>query len=51
MIIAICDDNRMDLEILKQYCKQYNPDYEVSLFDNGADLLEVFQEKILISYF
>lgn len=45
MKIAICDDNRIDLEILQQYCKKYNPGYEISLFDNGADLLETFQKK------
>lgn len=45
MKIAICDDNRIDLEILQQYCKKYNPDYEISLFDNGTDLLETFQKK------
>lgn len=45
MNIAICDDNNNDTEILYQHCKKYNPDYEISLFDNGAELLESFQKK------
>ena len=46
MKIAICDDNRDDLEILHQYCKKYNPDYEIFLFDSGTALLEAFKNEI-----
>ena len=45
MNIAICDDNNNDIKILYQHCKKYNPDYEISIFNNGVELLESFKKK------
>lgn len=45
MKIAVCDDNRDDLQILSQYLKKYNTDYEISLFNNGSELLKASKEQ------
>lgn len=39
MRIAICDDDQSDLAIIKQYCTQFNPEFSVSAFLCGEDLL------------
>ena len=43
MKIAICDDERSDLELLKTYCKQFDPELPVSSFLSGEDLIEAFK--------
>lgn len=44
MRIAICDDEQSDLAIIKQYCKQFDPELSVSMFDCGEALLSAFKD-------
>ena len=43
MKIAICDDDQSDLELIQQYCKQFDPKLPVSVFTLGEDLLSAFK--------
>lgn len=45
MKIAVCDDNRYDLELMRQYCEKYSPGCRPDFFDNGADLLSAFDRE------
>lgn len=44
MKVAICDDDRSDLERIHNYCANFDTTMPVSLFSNGAALLDAFED-------
>lgn len=42
MKIAICDDERADVELLKRYCKQFDTEMPISSFYSGEDLIDAY---------
>lgn len=45
MKIAICDDERKDLDLMGQYCKRLDPGIEVCRFMSGNQLLQAFESE------
>lgn len=46
MKIAICDDNKKDLDILHDYCRQYDKNLRICLFDSAKALLAAYSEEL-----
>lgn len=44
MKIAICDDEKKDLERIHKYCVSFDPTIATSLFSSGAELLDAFDD-------
>lgn len=45
MKIAICDDERKDLDLMNQYCKRFDSNIEVHRFASGTQLLRAFESE------
>ncbi len=45
MRIAICDDEKSDIELIQKYCEQYSSDFSISSFICGEDLLIAFKNE------
>lgn len=45
MRIAICDDDKCDLELLRSYCAKYDDSLDVSVFASGSAMLDSFKSS------
>lgn len=43
MRIAICDDEKADAELIRDYCGRFDAGLPITLFSSGAELLRAFQ--------
>lgn len=46
MKIALCDDNKTDLDLLVGYCKQYCAEFQIVPYDTAKALLAAYQTEL-----